>query len=62
MLIGLVNQIFVGHISAEAYEAIGIAVSLMNFMAGVLGMVAIAFNILGAKRAGEGNKEQFKFY
>ena len=55
MLIGLVDQIFIGHISTEAYGAIGIAVSLMNFMAGVFGMLATAFNILGAKRIGEGN-------
>jgi MATE efflux family protein len=60
MLIGLVDQIFIGHISTEAYGAIGIAVSLMNFMAGVFGMLATAFNILGAKRIGEGNKEQFR--
>ena len=53
MLIGLVDEMFVGRISTKAYGGIGITVSLMNMLAGIFGMLAIAFNIEGAKAKGK---------
>ncbi|MCM1047182.1 MAG: MATE family efflux transporter [Clostridiales bacterium] len=60
MSIGLIDEMFIGRISAEAYGAIGIAISLMNLMAGVFGSIAVAFNIIGSKKQGEENTEEFR--
>lgn len=60
MLIGMVDEIFVGHISPEAYAGVGLSVSLLNFIAGVFGYFAIAFNISGARKLGEKNEEEFR--
>lgn len=62
MLIGLIDEMFVGRISAEAYGAIGITVSLMNFIAGIFGYFAVAFNIEGAKRKGQNDEDGFKVF
>lgn len=50
MLIGLVDEMFIGRISTEAYGAIGIMVALMNLLAGIFGNIAVTFNIEGAKK------------
>ncbi len=60
LLMGLLDQIFIGHISPEAYGAVGIAVSLMNFTAGAFGYFAVAFNIMGAKKSGENDASAFR--
>lgn len=62
MLIGLVDEMFIGRISAEAYGAIGIMVALMNLLAGIFGNVAVTFNIEGAKKRGENDTEGFDLY
>ena len=60
MWIGLIDQMFIGRISADIYGAIGITISLMNFMAGIFGYFAVAFHIIGSKKQGEENKEEFR--
>lgn len=60
MSVGLIDAMFVGRISADAYGAIGIAVSLMNLMAGIFGCLAVAFNIVGSRKLGESNREEFR--
>lgn len=60
MSIGLIDQMFIGRISADIYGAIGITISLMNFMAGIFGYFAVAFHIIGSKKQGEENKEEFR--
>lgn len=60
MSIGLIDEMFIGRISADAYGAIGIAVSLMNLMAGIFGCLAVAFNIVGSRKQGENNREEFR--
>lgn len=62
MLIGLVDEMFIGRISAEAYGAIGIMVALMNLLAGIFGNIAVTFNIEGAKKRGENDTEGFALY
>lgn len=62
MLIGLVDEMFIGRISTEAYGAIGIMVALMNLLAGIFGNVAVTFNIEGAKKRGENDTEGFDLY
>lgn len=62
MLIGLVDEMFIGRISAEAYGAIGIMVALMNLLAGIFGNVAVTFNIEGAKKRGDNDTEGFDLY
>ena len=46
MLIGLVDQMFLGRISTEAYGAIGISVSFMYFLAGIFGVARILYSKL----------------
>ena len=60
MSIGLIDQMFIGRISADIYGAIGVTISLMNFMAGIFGYFAVAFHIIGSKKQGEENKEEFR--
>lgn len=62
MLIGLVDEMFIGRISTEAYGAIGIMVALMNLLAGIFGNIAVTFNIEGAKKRGENDTEGFDLY
>ncbi len=62
MLIGLVDEMFIGRISTEAYGAIGIMVSLMNLLAGIFGNIAVTFNIEGAKKKGENDAEGINLY
>lgn len=62
MLIGLVDEMFIGRISTEAYGAIGIMVALMNLLAGIFGNIAVTFNIEGAKKRGENDTEGFALY
>lgn len=62
MLIGLVDEMFIGRISTEAYGAIGIMVSLMNLLAGIFGNIAVTFNIEGAKKRGEDDAEGIDIY
>jgi putative MATE family efflux protein len=61
MLIGLIDQAMVGRISSIAFGAVGLISSTFNSIAGMLGMIAIAFNILGAKNKGEGSDDSFKY-
>ena len=59
MLIGLIDEAFLGHISVEAYSAVGIVTTIMNFIAGVFGYFSVAFNISGAKIYGEKKNNDF---
>lgn len=59
-LIGFVDEMFIGRISTEAYGAIGIAASLMFFIAGVFSYTAVAFNIIGSRKSGENDTEGFR--
>ena len=62
MLIGLVDEMFIGRISTEAYGAIGIMVALMNLLAGIFGNIAVTFNIEGARKRGENDNKGFDLY
>lgn len=53
-IIALVDQAMVGHISIEAFGAVGLIGAVINSITGVLGMIAVAFNIQGAKSKGDG--------
>lgn len=59
-LIGFVDEMFIGRISTDAYGAIGVAASLMFFITGVCGYTAVAFNITGSRKKGEGDVKGFK--
>jgi putative MATE family efflux protein len=61
LLIGLIDQAMVGRISSIAFGAVGLISTTFNSIAGMLGMIAIAFNIIGAKNKGEGNEDSFKY-
>lgn len=52
LIIGLCDQAMIGRISLEAFGAVGLIASTINSITGVVGMTAIAFNILGAKCKG----------
>ncbi|WP_273326458.1 MATE family efflux transporter [Vallitalea guaymasensis] len=55
MLIGLIDTAMIGRISLDAFGAVGLISTTINSITGVLGAIAIAFNIAGAKNKGEGN-------
>ncbi len=59
-LIGFVDEMFIGRISTEAYGAIGVATSLTFFIAGVFSYAAVAFNIIGSRKIGEKNTDDFR--
>ncbi|WP_105614105.1 MATE family efflux transporter [Vallitalea okinawensis] len=56
-IITLVDQAMVGHISIEAFGAVGLIGAVINSITGVLGMSAVAFNIQGAKLKGEKDEQ-----
>lgn len=60
MVIGLCDQAMIGHISLEAFGAVGLIASTVNSITGVLGMTCVAFNIMGARLKGEGNYGELK--
>lgn len=55
MLIGLIDTAMIGRISLDAFGAVGLISTTINSITGVLGAIAVAFNIAGAKSEGEGN-------
>lgn len=60
LIIGLTDQAMVGRISLDAYGAVGLIGSTFYTIAGVLGMIAVGFNILGGKEYGGDNEDGFK--
>lgn len=56
-VMGMMDQAFVGHISVYAYGGVGLVVSCINSLIGVLGAFSIVFNIRGSHRRGEGDQE-----
>lgn len=53
ILIGIIDQAFVAHISVSAYAGVGFVTMIINSLVGVLGAISISFNILGSKLKGE---------
>lgn len=60
LIIGFADQAMVGSISLFAYSAVGVIGGLLMSLAGVVGVMSIAFNISGAKAFGRGAKADFK--
>ena len=52
VLMGIIDQAFVGHISLDAYAGVGLVCSCVNSLVGVLGAFSIVFNITGARLRG----------
>ena len=63
ILMGIIDQAFIGHISLEAYAGVGLVYSCINSLVGVLGAFSIVFNICGSNRKGrndlKGISEEF---
>ncbi|OPJ64893.1 MATE family efflux transporter [Clostridium oryzae] len=53
MIIGLCDDAMAGRISVGAFAAIGMIVSTINSITGVVGAAAVAFNIIGGRCNGE---------
>lgn len=53
ILMGILDQAFIGHISIEAYAGVGLVYSCINSLVGVLGVFSVVFNICGSKLKGE---------
>ena len=49
LIIGLCDQAIIGHLSITSFALVGMIVSLVNSITGVLGCITISFNIIGAK-------------
>ena len=52
VLLGIVDQAIVGRISIYAYAGVGLVTTIINSLIGVLGNIAVAYNILGARSNG----------
>ncbi|WP_072968226.1 MATE family efflux transporter [Thermoanaerobacter uzonensis] len=59
ILMGLVGQAMIGRISLDAYGAVGLIDNTLYSVTGVLGMIAIAFNIHGAQSLGRNDENEF---
>lgn len=53
LLMGIIDQAFIGHISMAAYAGVGLVYSSINSLVGVLGAFAIFFNICGSNLKGK---------
>lgn len=53
VLMGWIDQAFIGHISVYAYAGVGLVLSCVNSLVGVLGAFSIVFNIYGSKLWGK---------
>lgn len=64
LIIGMLDQIMIGKISVFAYSAVGVVFNLLYLIAGVLGVISVAFNIKGSKAIGKNDKDSFsnEFY
>lgn len=62
LLIGLCDQAMIGHVSMEGFASVGIVAGLINSCTGVLGAIAISFNILGARAKGSDDEELLEKY
>jgi len=60
LALGLVDQAMVGRISVEAFAAVGVIVAMLYTITGILGSIAVAFNIRGAKFIGSNDADKFK--
>lgn len=58
LMIGLVDQAMVGRISIFAYGAVGIVSLTLYSISGILGMIAVSFNILGSNSKGLKNDDE----
>lgn len=58
IIMGIIDQAFVGRISIYAYAGVGLVTSSINSLVGVLGAMSIAFNILGSQCIGKDNREE----
>lgn len=56
-IISLVDQSLIGHISVEAFGVIGVIGTIINSIAGVIGMLAVALHIKGATYHGQEKEE-----
>ena len=57
LTIGLVDQAMVGRISIFAYGAVGVVATTLYSISGILGMLGVSFNILGAQSKGLDDKD-----
>lgn len=57
LIIGLVDQAMVGRISIFAYGAVGVVATTLYSISGILGMIGVSFNILGAQSKGLDDKD-----
>lgn len=53
ILMGIVDQSFIGHLSVEAYAGVGLVYSCINSLTGVLGAFSIVLNIRGSNLMGQ---------
>ncbi|MGO1368716.1 MAG: MATE family efflux transporter [Senegalia sp. (in: firmicutes)] len=59
MLIQIVDQAMIGRISLEAFNGINLTSQLLSLIVGILGYVAVIFNMKGSKAKGEKNKKEY---
>jgi len=60
MVMQLIDQAMIGRISLEAYAAVGTLINFLFVIAGVLGALAISFNIYGSRKIGSSDTLAFR--
>ncbi|ONI43371.1 hypothetical protein AN640_06405 [Candidatus Epulonipiscium fishelsonii] len=62
LCLGLIDQAMIGRISVISFGAIGIGISILSFLAGILGYISTSFNIKASRVLGKNNTTAIKEY
>jgi len=57
LIIGLSDQAMVGRISSTAFSAVGVVVSMMSTLVGIIGSLSVVFNIRGSNFLGRNDRD-----
>ncbi|OON97846.1 MAG: hypothetical protein ATN32_05220 [Candidatus Epulonipiscium fishelsonii] len=60
LCLGLIDQAMIGRISVISFGAIGIGISILSFLAGILGYISTSFNIKASRVLGKNNTTAIK--
>lgn len=56
IFINLIDEAIIGRLSINTFAGVNLVISIINSLIGVLGVVSVAFNILGSKNKLNQNK------
>jgi len=62
LIVSFINRAMIGRLSIDAIGIVGAVDSLLFTIAGIVGVVAITFNVYGSRALGKKNEKQFELY